>query len=89
LKELIKLFQLPDYGGYSTFLYVSDKTNDATFNELINHKQLHIRIVEYNKVLLVLHDLINANNVYENILNKNYKTKLAIVLRKIYLKLLI
>jgi hypothetical protein len=37
LKELIKLSQLPDCGRYTTFLYVSDKTNDATVKELINH----------------------------------------------------
>jgi hypothetical protein len=47
LKELIKLSQLPDCGGYTTFLYVSDKTNDATVNELINHIALKVRIVGY------------------------------------------
>jgi hypothetical protein len=45
LKELIKLSQLPDCGGYTTFLYVSDKTNDATVNELINRIALKVRIV--------------------------------------------
>jgi hypothetical protein len=44
LKELIKLSQLPDQCGYTTFLYVSDKTNDATVNELINHIKLRVRI---------------------------------------------
>jgi hypothetical protein len=71
LKELIKLNQLPNCGGYTTFLYVSNKTNDATVNELINHIKLKIRIVGYNKVLPVLHDLIDAKSAYEDILNKN------------------
>jgi hypothetical protein len=65
------LSQLPDCGGYITFLYVSDKTNDATVNELINHIALKVRIVGYNKVLPVLHDLIDAKSAYEDILNKN------------------
>jgi hypothetical protein len=37
LRELIKLSQLPDCAGYTTFIYVSDKINDATVNELMNH----------------------------------------------------
>jgi hypothetical protein len=82
LKELIKLSQLPDRGGYTIFLCVSDKTNDAIVNEVINHIQLHTRIVGYNQVLLVLHDLINAKSAYEDILNKSLQDE-------IYLKLLI
>ena len=45
LREIIKLSQLPNYGGYTTFLYVSDKTNNATVNELINHIALRVKIV--------------------------------------------
>jgi hypothetical protein len=71
LKELIKLSQLHDCGGYTTFLYVSDKTNDATVNELINHIALKIRIVGYSQVLPVLFDLNEAKSAYEDILNKN------------------
>jgi hypothetical protein len=71
LKELIKLSQLPDCGGYTTFLYVSDKTNDATVNKLINHIRLKVRIVGYSQVLPVLYDIIEAKSAYEDILNKN------------------
>jgi hypothetical protein len=74
LKKLIKLSQLPDRGEYSTFLYVSDKTNDATVNELINHIALNVRIVRYNQVIPVLCDLIEAKSAYEDILNKNIPT---------------
>jgi hypothetical protein len=62
LKELINLSHLQVCGGYTTFLYVSDKTNDASVNELINHIALKVRIA---------HDLIDAKSAYENILNKN------------------
>jgi hypothetical protein len=72
LKELIKLSQLPDHCGYTTFLYVSNKTNDnTTTNELINHIALRVQIVGYNQVLSVLHDLIDAKSAYEDFLNKN------------------
>jgi hypothetical protein len=71
LKELIKLSQLPNQCGYTTFLYISDKTNDATVNELINHIKLPVRIVGYNQILPVLHDLTDAKSAYEDILNKN------------------
>jgi hypothetical protein len=71
LKELIKLSQLPNQCSYTTFLYVSDKTNDATINELINHIKLRVRIAGYNQTLPVFHDLIDAKSAYFDILNKN------------------
>jgi hypothetical protein len=85
LKELIKLIQLPDRCGYTTFLYVSDKTNVVTVNELINHIALKVRIVGYNQVLPVLHDLIDAKNAYEDILNKNLHDCISNETKKIYL----
>jgi hypothetical protein len=69
LRELIKLSQLPDCAGYTTFLYVSDKTNDASVNELINHIALNIRIIEYNSLIPVLHDLIDAKSAYQDVIN--------------------
>jgi hypothetical protein len=77
LKKLIKLSHLPNRGGYTTFLYVSDKTNDATVNELINHIKLHTKIIKYNKILLILHDLIDAKNAYDDILNKNIQNEIS------------
>jgi hypothetical protein len=89
LKELIKLSQLPDKYGYTTFLYVSDITNDATVNKLINHIRLHVLIVGYNQVLLVPHDLIDSKSTYEDILNKNLQDHVSDEIKKIYSKLLI
>jgi hypothetical protein len=66
LRELIKLSQLPNYVGYTTFLYLSDKINDVAVNELINHIKLHIRIVGYSSLLPVLDYLIDAKNAYQN-----------------------
>jgi hypothetical protein len=41
--ELIKLSQLQNCGGYTTLLYVTDKTNDETINELIKLIKLKVR----------------------------------------------
>jgi hypothetical protein len=71
LRELIKLSELPDCPSYTTFLHISNKTNDATVNELINHIALHIRIVEYNSLLPVLHDLIDAKSAYHDAINND------------------
>jgi hypothetical protein len=49
MKELIKISQLPGKGGYTTFLYVSDKTNDSTVNELISLIKLDVKIVSYDE----------------------------------------
>jgi hypothetical protein len=77
MKELIKLSQLPDKGGYTTFLYVSDKTNDCTVNELINLIQLNVKIVAYEDCLSVLNDIIDAKSAYEDALNKGLEDKLT------------
>jgi hypothetical protein len=82
LRELIKLSQLPDCAGYTTFLYVSDKTNDATVNELINHIALYVRIVEYNSLLPVLHDLINAKSAYQDAINNELQETVGEDVRK-------
>jgi hypothetical protein len=71
LRELIKLSQLPDNGGYSSFLYVSDKTNDATVNELIKNVKLKVRHVSYNDILEVLNDLIDAKSALSDALEKD------------------
>jgi hypothetical protein len=71
MTELIKLSQIPDIGGYTTFLYVSDKSNDATVHGLINLIKLKVRIVSYAKILIVLKDLTDGKSAYEEVLNKN------------------
>jgi hypothetical protein len=50
-------------------LYVPDKTNDITVNELINHIVLRVRIVGYSSLLPVLHDLIDAKSRYQDAIN--------------------
>jgi hypothetical protein len=87
LRELIKLSQLPDCAGYTTFLYVSDKTNDATVNELISHIALRVRIVEYNSLLPVF--LIDAEGAYQDAINNKLQETVGEDVKKIYSKLLI
>jgi hypothetical protein len=77
MKELIKLSQLPDKGGYTTFLYVSHKTNDCTVNELINLIKLNVKIVSYDDALEVLNDIIDAKSAYEDVLNKGLEDQLT------------
>jgi hypothetical protein len=70
LKEIIKLSQLKNCGGYTTFLYVSDKTNDATVNELVKLINLKVRIVGYDDLEQVLVDIIDAKAAYHDVLEK-------------------
>jgi hypothetical protein len=70
MKELIKLSQLPDKGGYTTFIYVSDKTNDSTVNELIKLIKLKVRQVSYEDVLKVMEDIIDAKSALEGAIRK-------------------
>jgi hypothetical protein len=77
LKELIKLSQLPNCAGYSTFIYVSDKINDKTVNEMIKLIKLKVYVVLYKDLLQALYDLIDAKNAYADVLEKNVKEKLT------------
>jgi hypothetical protein len=70
MKELIKLSQLPENGGYTTFLYCTDKTNDETVNTLISLIGMRVRQVAYCDLLPVLKDLLDAKNAYSDILDK-------------------
>jgi hypothetical protein len=71
MKELIKLSQLPNCGGYTTLLYTADKTNDETINELIKWIKLKVRQVTNSDIIPVIKDLIDAKNAYADALDKN------------------
>jgi hypothetical protein len=75
LKEIIKLSQLENCGGYTSFLYVSDKTNDATVNELIKLIKLKVRIVGYDDLQNVLEDIIDAKSAYQDVLEKGLENE--------------
>jgi hypothetical protein len=70
MRELIKLSQLPNYGGYTTFIYVTDdETNDQTVNDMIGLIKLKVRQVAYTDLLPVLRDLIDAKNAYSDVIS--------------------
>jgi hypothetical protein len=60
MKEMIKLSQLPDFGGFTAFIYVSDKKNDDTVNAMVKLIKLRVRQVAYADFLPVLKDLVDA-----------------------------
>jgi hypothetical protein len=68
---------LEDCGGYTTLLYVSDKTNDDTVNELIKLIKLKVRRVTYANVLDVLQDLIDAKSAFADAVNKGIEDLVA------------
>jgi hypothetical protein len=77
LREIIKLSHLKDFGGYTTFLYVSDKTNDDTVNELIKLIKLKVRRVSYSNFLEVVRDLIEAKSAFADAINKGIEDMVA------------
>jgi hypothetical protein len=75
MTELIKLSQLPENGGYTQFIYITDKTNDSTVNELIKLINLKTRVVGYKDAYDVLKDIMEAKTAYEQILTKNLQNE--------------
>jgi hypothetical protein len=70
IRELTKLSHLPNYGGYNSFVYCTDKTNDSTVNELLQLVKLNTRIVSYDDMRTFLPDLIDAKSAYQEVLDK-------------------
>jgi hypothetical protein len=70
LRELIKLSNLKGYGGYNSFIYCTDKTNDDTVNELLSMVKLKTRIVSYKDMPVFLADLVDAKMAYSELLEK-------------------
>jgi hypothetical protein len=77
MTELIKLSQLPENGGYTQFLYITDKTNDATVNELIKLVKLKTRVVKYQDAFEVLKTIMEAKTAYEQILTNNLEDEIS------------
>jgi hypothetical protein len=70
LRELIKLSELPDCGGYNSFVYCTDKTNDSTVKELMPLIRLKTRVVSYKNMLTFLTDFVDAKSAYEETIEK-------------------
>jgi hypothetical protein len=70
LRELIKLSQLLDKGGYNSFIYCTDKTNDSTVKELLPLIELKTRVVTYANMMPFLKDLVHAKSAYEETIEK-------------------
>jgi hypothetical protein len=71
LRELIKLSKLPGHGGYNLFLYVTDKSNDSTVNELVDMINLKTKVISYADTAVYLADLAKAKTAYEEIVRKD------------------
>jgi hypothetical protein len=82
LRELIKLSHLPNYGGYNSFVYCTDKTNDSTVNELLAMVKLKTRIVSYADMPVFLADLCDAKNAYQQVLDNDLEDELTSASRK-------
>lgn len=70
LRELIKLSQLPYFGGYNSFIYCTDKTNDDTVKELLGLVKLKVRVVSYDNMKVFLSDLVDVKDAYQEVLDK-------------------
>jgi hypothetical protein len=70
LRELIKLSHLPGKGGFNSFVYCTDKTNDSTVKELLPMIKLKTRVVSYADMLPFLKDLVDAKSAYEETIEK-------------------
>jgi hypothetical protein len=77
LRELIKLSHLPDQGGYNSFIYVTDKQNDSTVDELLQLVKLKTRVVSYANMLEFLNDYVDAKTAYAQVIKEGLQAKVT------------
>jgi hypothetical protein len=82
LRELIKLSNIPGYGGFNSFIYCTDKSNDNTVKELLGMVKLKVRVVSYANMTKFLLDFIDAKNAYQEVLDKGLKNDVTDKCRK-------
>jgi hypothetical protein len=73
MRELIKLSQLPDKGGYNLFVYITDKTSDKTVKEMLGLVKLKVEVVSYKEAVRFIPDLISAKDAYDQVIEKGLK----------------
>jgi hypothetical protein len=76
MRELIKLSQLPDHGGYSQLIYVTEKINDSTENELINLIKLKTHVIKYDDAYKILEEIRESKTAYEQVTKNNLQDRL-------------
>jgi hypothetical protein len=77
MRELVKLSALPGCGGYNSFVYVTDKKNDSTVNELLSLIKLRVKVVSYANACEFITDLVDAKNGYNETLEKGLQSKIT------------
>jgi hypothetical protein len=77
MKELIKSSRLPDHSNHSQFIYVADKLNDSTVNELIKLVKIRSRVINYDNAYNILKDIMDTKTAYEQVIEKNLMNKLT------------
>jgi hypothetical protein len=70
MREVIKLSHLPDTGGYTQFIYITDKINDSTVNELLALIKLTVRVFKYEEAYDRLCDIREAKTAYSQVLER-------------------
>jgi hypothetical protein len=76
MREWIKLSHLPDCGGYTQLLYVTEKVNDSTVNELINLIKLKVHVIKYDNAFKVLDDIRECKTAYGQVLKNDLEDQL-------------
>jgi hypothetical protein len=56
--EMVKLGCIPNFGGYTYFIIISDKDNDSTINEMLKLIKLKVIHINYDQVLKTFGDII-------------------------------
>jgi predicted AAA+ superfamily ATPase len=84
IREIIKICLLDHNGGYASFVFISDKPNNSTMNELndLIKDKLKIIVIDYEHAFDVLDEIIEGKTAYHQVVRKDLEGKSLKSLRR-------
>jgi Cdc6-like AAA superfamily ATPase len=77
IREAIKVSKLPDKGGYTSFVLISDKPNDSTVNEMLDLIDLKVIQTSYANAVPVLNEITEGKTAYDQVVRNNLTHRLT------------
>jgi hypothetical protein len=77
MREVIKLSHLPNCGGYTQFIYITDKFNDSTVNELLNLIKLKVKVLKYDEAYNALCEIRESKTAYEQVIQNGLTSRIT------------
>jgi hypothetical protein len=70
-QEVLKICQLPQCAGFTSFVIVSDKPNESTVNELLPLITIKVIKADYDHAYDLLNEIMDGKTAYDKVIREN------------------